>query len=231
MLDLSPDEWTAVRLSLRIAVWATVVSLPFGIAVAYVLARKEFWGKALLDGIVHLPLVLPPVVTGYLLLISFGRRGPVGAFLADWFGIVFSFRWTGAALACGVMAFPLLVRAVRLSIEAIDRRLEEAAATLGANRSLAFLTVTLPLALPGIIAGMVLAFAKALGEFGATITFVSNIPGETQTISALIYTLTQVPDGDAEAGRLVLVAIVISLAALIVSEWFARRAGLRFHGE
>jgi molybdate transport system permease protein len=231
MFELSPDEWTAVQLSLRIAVWATVVSLPFGVAVAYVLARKEFWGKALLDGVVHLPLVLPPVVTGYLLLISFGRRGPVGAFLADWFGIVFSFRWTGAALACGVMAFPLLVRAVRLSIEAIDRRLEQAAATLGANRSLAFLTVTLPLALPGIIAGMVLAFAKALGEFGATITFVSNIPGQTQTISAAIYTYTQVPGGDASALRLVLVAVAISLVALVVSEWFARRAGVRLHGD
>ncbi len=231
MLELSPDEWTAVQLSLRIAVWATLVSLPFGVAVAYVLARKEFWGKALLDGIVHLPLVLPPVVTGYLLLISFGRRGPVGAFLDDWFGIVFSFRWTGAALACGVMAFPLLVRAVRLSIEAIDRRLEAAAATLGANRSLAFLTVTLPLALPGIIAGMVLAFAKALGEFGATITFVSNIPGQTQTISAAIYTYTQVPGGDAAALRLVVVAVAISLAALVVSEWFARRAGVRLHGD
>jgi molybdate transport system permease protein len=231
MFDLTPDEWTAVQLSLRIAVWATIVSLPFGVAVAYVLARKEFWGKALLDGVVHLPLVLPPVVTGYLLLITFGRRGPVGAFLADWFGIVFSFRWTGAALACGVMAFPLLVRAVRLSIEAIDRRLEEAAATLGANRALAFLTVTLPLALPGIIAGMVLAFAKALGEFGATITFVSNIPGQTQTISAAIYTYTQVPGGDASALRLVVIAVAISLVALVVSEWFARRAGVRLHGD
>src|SRR5437588_2848402 len=171
MLSLSPDEWIAVRLSLKIALVATAVALPFGLALAWLLARKQFWGKALLDGLVHLPLVLPPVVTGYLLLISFGRRGPIGALLADAFGIVFSFRWTGAALACGVMAFPLLVRAIRLSIEAIDRRLEDAAATLGASRSLAFLTVTLPLALPGIIAGMVLAFAKALGEFGATITF------------------------------------------------------------
>ena len=188
---------------------ATVVALPFGIAIAWLLARKDFWGKALLDAVVHLPLVLPPVVTGYLLLITFGRRGPVGAFLADHFGIVFSFRWTGAALACGVMAFPLMVRAIRLSIEAIDRRLEEAAATLGANRVWVFATVTLPLALPGIIAGMVLGFAKALGEFGATITFVSNIPGETQTISAAIYTLTQVPGGDAAALRLVMVAIVI----------------------
>jgi molybdate transport system permease protein len=231
MLDLSPDEWTAVRLSLRIAVWATVVSLPFGIAVAYVLARKNFWGKALFDGVVHLPLVLPPVVTGYLLLITFGRRAPVGAFLADHLGIVFSFRWTGAALACGVMAFPLLVRAVRLSIEAIDRRLEAAAATLGANRPLVFLTVTLPLALPGIIAGMVLGFARALGEFGATITFVSNIPGQTQTISAAIYTYTQVPGGDVPALRLVAIAVALSLVALVISEWFARRAGVRLHGD
>ena len=230
MLSLSPDEWTAVELSLRIAVVATLVSLPFGIAIAWLLARKDFWGKALLDGVVHLPLVLPPVVTGYLLLITFGRKGLVGGFLAD-IGIVFSFRWTGAALACGVMAFPLLVRAIRLSFEAIDRRFEEAASTLGANTLWAFLTVTLPLALPGIIAGMVLAFAKALGEFGATITFVSNIPGETQTLSAAIYTFTQIPGGDAAAGRLVIIAIVIALAALVASEWFARRAGLRYHGD
>jgi molybdate transport system permease protein len=231
VFDLSPDEWTAILLSLRIAVVATLVALPFGIALAWLLARKNFWGKALLDGVIHLPLVLPPVVTGYLLLISLGRRGPIGAFLADHFGIVFSFRWTGAALACGIMGFPLLVRPIRLAIEAIDRRLEDAAATLGASRLDVFRTVTLPLALPGVIAGFVLCFAKALGEFGATITFVSNIPGETQTISAAIYTFTQVPGGDAAAGRLVLVAIVISLAALIVSEWLARRAGMRFHGE
>ncbi len=231
MLDLTPDEWTAIRLSLRIAIVATIVALPFGIAVAWLLARKNFWGKALLDGIVHLPLVLPPVVTGYLLLISFGRRGPIGAFLDEHFGIVFSFRWTGAALACGIMGFPLLVRPIRLAIEAIDRKLEDAAATLGASRFWVFATVTLPLAVPGLIAGFVLCFAKALGEFGATITFVSNIPGETQTISAAIYTLTQVPGGDAAAGRLVLVAIVISLVALVAAEWLARRAGTRFHGE
>jgi molybdate transport system permease protein len=231
VLDLTPDEWVAIHLSLRIALVATVVALPFGLAVAWLLARKNFWGKAVVDGIVHLPLVLPPVVTGYLLLISFGRKGPIGAFLADTFGIVFSFRWTGAALACGVMGFPLLVRAVRLSIEAIDRRFEDAAATLGANRLWVFATVTLPLALPGIIAGMVLCFAKALGEFGATITFVSNIPGETQTLSAAIYTYTNVPGGDAAAGRLVLVAIALALLALIASEFFARRAGMRFHGE
>src|SRR5882672_11301263 len=225
MLDLTPDEWIAIRLSLKIAIVATMAALPFGVAVAWMLARKNFWGKTLVDGVVHLPLVLPPVVTGYLLLISFGRRGLIGAFLADHFGIVFSFRWTGAALACGIMGFPLLVRPVRLAIEAIDRRLEDAAATLGANRPWVFLTVTLPLALPGLIAGFVLCFAKALGEFGAT------IPGETQTLSAAIYTYTQIPGGDAAAGRLVLVAIVISLVALVLSEWLARRAGMRFHGE
>jgi molybdate transport system permease protein len=231
VLGLSPDEWTAVELSLRIALVATACALPFGIAVGWLLARTNFWGKTVLDGLVHLPLVLPPVVTGYLLLISFGRRAPVGAFLYDHFGIVFSFRWTGAALSCGVMGFPLLIRPIRLALEAIDRRLEDAAVTLGANPALVFLTVTLPLALPGVIAGIMLCFARALGEFGATITFVSNIPGETQTISAAIYTLTQVPGGDAAAGRLVLVAIGLSLAALITSEWLARRAAVRFHGE
>ena len=230
MFQLTPQDWTAVLLSLRIAVVATLVALPFGIAIATLLARKSFWGKSLLDAVVHLPLVLPPVVTGYLLLITLGRKAPVGAFLDQHFGIVFSFRWTGAALACGIMAFPLMVRAIRLSIEAIDRRLEDAAATLGANPVWLFVTVTLPLALPGIIAGMMLAFARALGEFGATITFVSNIPGETQTISAAIYTLTQVPGGDSAALSLVIVAVIISLAALIASEWFARRAHARLHG-
>jgi molybdate transport system permease protein len=209
---------------------ATFAALPFGIAVAWLLARKDFWGKALLDGLVHLPLVLPPVVTGYLLLITFGRRGLVGGLLES-IGIVLSFRWTGAALACGIMAFPLLVRAIRLSFEAIDRKLEDAAATLGASPARVFITVTLPLAMPGIIAGMVLCFAKALGEFGATITFVSNIPGETQTISAAIYSFMQVPGGEAAAGRLVIVAIIIALAALVASEWLARRAGTRFHGD
>ena len=231
MLDLSPGEWTALLLSLRIAIVATAFALPFGIAVGWLLARKQFWGKALLDGLVHLPLVLPPVVTGYLLLIAFGRRGPIGSFLYDYFGIVFSFRWTGAALSCGVMGFPLLVRPTRLALEAIDRRLEDAAATLGAGRFLVFLTITVPLALPGIIAGMMLCFARALGEFGATITFVSNIPGETQTISAAIYTLLQIPGGEAEAARLVVFAIILSFGALLISEWFARRAGMRFQGE
>ncbi|MGA3309495.1 MAG: molybdate ABC transporter permease subunit [Xanthobacteraceae bacterium] len=231
MFDLSPDEWTAVLLSLRVATVATAFALPFGIAIGWLLARTNFWGKTLLDGLVYLPLVLPPVVTGYLLLISFGRKGPIGAFLDQNFGIVFSFRWTGAALSCGVMGFPLMVRPIRLALEAIDRRIEDAAATLGAGRFLVFLTITLPLALPGVIAGAVMCFARALGEFGATITFVSNIPGETQTISAAIYTLMQIPGGDAAAGRLVLVAIVLALAALIASEWFARRAGMRFQGE
>jgi molybdate transport system permease protein len=221
----------AIQLSLRVAAVSTLITLPFGIAIAMLLARGNFWGKALLDGIVLLPLVLPPVVTGYLLLITLGRRAPVGAFLADHFGIVFSFRWTGAALACGVMAFPLMVRAIRLSIEAIDTRLEDAAATLGANPIWKFATITLPLALPGIVAGAMLAFARALGEFGATITFVSNIPGETQTISAAIYTLTQVPNGDADALKLVVVSIVICLGALMISEWLARRATARLHGE
>src|SRR4029079_17474965 len=198
---------------------ATIVALPFGVAVAWLLARKNFWGKALLDGLVHLPLVLPPVVTGYLLLITFGRKGLIGAFLADYLGIVFSFRWTGAALACGVMAFPLLVRPMRLSMEAIDRRLEQAAETLGAAPWKVFFTVTLPLVLPGVLAGMVLGFAKAIGEFGATITFVSNIPGETQTISSAIYSLIQTPDGDAAAGRLVIVSVILALGALIAAEW------------
>ncbi|HEY7689371.1 MAG TPA: molybdate ABC transporter permease subunit, partial [Dongiaceae bacterium] len=192
-MTLSPEEWTAVRLSLRVAIVATLASLPLGIAIAMVLARGRFWGLSLLNGLVLLPLILPPVVTGYILLILFGLRGPIGSFLADNFGIVLSFRWTGAALACGVMGFPLMVRAIRLSVEAVDRRLEEAAGTLGANRAWVFLTVTLPLIVPGIIAGMILCFAKAMGEFGATITFVSNIPGETQTLPSAIYTFTQVP--------------------------------------
>jgi len=223
-LALSPDEWDAVRLSLKVATVAMLASLPFGIAVAWLLARREFWGKSLLNGLVHLPLVLPPVVTGYLLLLGFGTRGPIGAFLAN-YGIVFSFRWTGAALACAVMGFPLMVRAIRLSIEAVDTRLEAAASTLGANTAWVFLTVTLPLMIPGIIAGMILCFAKAMGEFGATITFVSNIPGETQTLPSAIYSFTQVPGGDAEALRLTAISVAISLAALMASEVLARRAG------
>jgi molybdate transport system permease protein len=227
VFELSPDEWTAVRLSLRIAVTATAFGLPVGILAAYALARWRFPGKALLDGVIHLPLVLPPVVTGYILLILFGRRGIFGAFLADYLGIVFSFRWTGAALACGVMGFPLLVRPIRLSIEAIDRRLEDAAGTLGANPLWTFVLVTLPLALPGVMVGAILCFAKALGEFGATITFVSNIPGETQTISAAIFTYTQVPGGDANAFRLTVVAIAIAFGALLLSEIVQRQASRR----
>jgi molybdate transport system permease protein len=231
LFDLSPDDWTAVALTIRISIVATLCALPFGLGIGWLLARRNFWGKSVLDGLAHLPLVLPPVVTGYLLLISFGRRAPVGAFLYDHFGIVFSFRWTGAALACGVMGFPLMVRPIRLALEAIDQKLEDAASTLGANRFFVFLTVTLPLALPGIIAGVVLCFARALGEFGATITFVSNIPGETQTISAAIYTLTQVPGGDAAAGRLVLISLALAFAALFASQWLSRRAAIRFHGD
>ncbi|CAM5429957.1 molybdate transport system permease protein [Aquamicrobium terrae] len=227
LTDLTPDEWNAVRLSIKVAAVAMVASLPPGILIALLLARGRFWGKTLLNGVVHLPLVLPPVVTGYLLLLSFGRRGPAGAFLAEHFGIVFSFRWTGAALACAVMGFPLMVRAIRLSIEAVDRKLEAAAGTLGANFAWIFATVTLPLIMPGIIAGMILSFAKAMGEFGATITFVSNIPGETQTLPSAIYTFTQVPGGDEGALRLTIISIIISMGALVVSEVLARRVGRR----
>ena len=230
MLDFSPDEITAIHLSLKVAFWAMAASLPVGILVAVVLARTEFWGKSLLNGLVHLPLILPPVVTGYVLLILFGRRAPIGSFLEQAFGIVFAFRWTGAALASAVMGFPLMVRAIRLSIEMVDRRLEDAAGTLGASLPWVFLTVTLPLILPGVLAGMILSFAKALGEFGATITFVSNIPGETQTLPTAIYTLTQVPGGDVGALRLTLVAVAISLVALLASELLARQVTRRVHG-
>jgi molybdate transport system permease protein len=227
IMDLSDSELTAILLSLKVAVWAMAASLPFGILAALLLARGRFWGKSLLNGMVHLPLILPPVVTGYLLLLFFGRRGPGGAFLEEHFGIIFSFRWTGAALACAVMGFPLLVRAIRLSIEAVDRGLEEAAATLGARPAWVFLTVTLPLILPGIIAGMILSFAKAMGEFGATITFVSNIPGETQTLPSAIYTYTQVPGGDGPALRLTVISVILSMAALLASEILARRIARR----
>lgn len=220
---LGPAEWQAVRLSLRVSFWATLASLPLGIFVAYALARWEFPGKQVLNGIVHLPLILPPVVTGYLLLLTFGRRGTVGQFLDQWFGIVLSFRWTGAAVAAAVMAFPLMVRAIRLAIEAVDPKLEAAANTLGASRPWVFATVTLPLILPGVIAGAILAFAKAIGEFGATITFVSNIPGQTQTIPSAIYAFLQVPGGQEAASRLVIIAIVIAMAALLLSEFVARR--------
>ncbi|NTG71719.1 molybdate ABC transporter permease subunit [Agrobacterium rhizogenes] len=226
-LGLSSDEWTAIELSLRVSTVAMLVSLPFGIAAALLLARGKFWGKSILNGLIHLPLILPPVVTGFILLILFGRKGPIGSLLDQYLGIVLSFRWTGAALACGVMGFPLMVRSIRLSMEAVDRKLEEAAGTLGASPLWIFLTVTLPLILPGIIAGMILSFAKAMGEFGATITFVSNIPGETQTLSSAIYTFTQVPGGDAGAMRLTIIAIIISMAALLASEFLAYLAGKR----
>ena len=225
--SLSPEEWTAVRLSLLVASVATAASLPFGLLVALLLARGRFWGRSALDALVHLPLILPPVVTGYLLLLGFGRRGPIGAFLAEHLGIVLSFRWTGAALACAVMGFPLLVRAMRLSIETVDRRLEDAAGTLGASPPFVFLVVTLPLILPGIIAGAILCFAKAMGEFGATITFVSNIPGETQTLPSAIYTFTQVPGGEGGALRLTAISVAISVSALLGSELIARLVGRR----
>ncbi|AWM86401.1 molybdate ABC transporter permease subunit [Microvirga sp. 17 mud 1-3] len=228
---LSPEEWSAVTLSLKVATAAMAGSLVPGIAVAMLLARGRFPGRQALDALVHLPLVLPPVVVGYLLLLVFGRRAPVGAFLAEHVGLVFSFRWTGAALACAVMGFPLLVRAVCLSIEAVDRRLEKAGETLGAHPAWVFLLVTLPLILPGILAGMVLSFAKAMGEFGATITFVSNIPGETQTLPTAIYSLTQVPGGEAGALRLTLISVALSMAALWASEWLARRVRRRIAAE
>jgi len=218
------DDAAIVRLSLWVALWATVASLPLAVAVAALLSRTQFWGKSIVNGVVHLPLVLPPVVTGYLLLRLFGRHGAIGGVLEQWFGIVFAFRWTGAALAAGVMGFPLMVSAIRVALDGVDHRLEESARTLGANRLWAFLTVSLPLVVPGVASGMVLAFAKALGEFGATITFVSNIPGETQTLALSIYTLTQTPGGDEHALRLVLLSVALSFAALIASELLARRA-------
>jgi molybdate transport system permease protein len=227
---LTQAEWTAIELSIRVAIVATAFSLPFGILVAYALARWRFPGRELLDGLVHLPLVMPPVVTGYLLLLIFGLKGPIGIFLKDNFGIVLAFNWTGAALASAVMGFPLLVRAIRLSLEAVDTRLEAAAATLGAARATVLATITLPLILPGIFAGVVLAFARALGEFGATITFVGNIPGETQTIPTAIYTYTQVPGGDLGALRLTAIAVVIAFAALIASEALSRRIARRVLG-
>jgi molybdate transport system permease protein len=226
----TPVELEVVRLSLKVAFWSTLASLPLALALALVLGRLQFPGKTLLDGIVNLPLVLPPVVTGYLLLIAFGRYGPVGALLEQAFGIQFAFRWTGAALACAVMGLPLAVRAMRQSVEAVDGRLEAAAATLGASRAWVFATVTLPLVLPGILNGLLLSFARGLGEFGATITFVSNIPGQTQTIPLAIYGYTQVPGGDAQAWRLCVISILLSLGALIASEWLLRAARRRIHG-
>lgn len=226
---LGPAEWEAVALSLRVALLATVASLPFGIAVAYVLARFRFPGHGLLNGLVHLPLILPPVVTGYLLLISFGPQAPMGAAL-EAMGLGIAFRWTGAALAAAIMAFPLMVRAIRLSLEAMDPKLEEAASTLGASRLRVFATITLPLMAPGILTGTILAFAKAMGEFGATITFVSNIPGQTRTVPSAIYAFLQVPGGEGAAWRLVIVSVGIAMAALLVSEVLARRLVRRIGG-
>ena len=227
---LSPDDWRAVALSLRVAFWATLVSLPLGLGVAYALARGRFVGRQLLNGLVHLPLILPPVVTGYVLLLTFGRKGVLGAALEQTFGLIFAFRWTGAALAAAVMAFPLMVRAMRLSIEAVDPKLEQAAATLGASRLWVFATITLPLILPGVITGAILAFAKAMGEFGATITFVSNIPGQTQTLPSAIYAALQVPGGEDQAARLVLVSVAIAMTALFASEWISRAVARRVAG-
>jgi molybdate transport system permease protein len=230
MFEFTAEEIDAIRLSLWVASIGILASLPFGLFIAYALARWRFPGKLLLDGLVHMPLVLPPVVTGYILLLLFGRRGPIGAWLDQTFGIVLSFRWTGAALAAAIMGFPLMVRAIRLSLESTDRRLEDASRSLGANGVITFFLVTLPLALPGILAGLVLSFAKALGEFGATITFVSNIPGETRTLPSAIYTFTQIPGGDAGAFRLAAVAMVIALGALVISEVLARKTAARIEG-
>jgi len=230
LLDLTPLEIEALRLSLRVGVWSVVASLPVGLAIAFLLARHNFPGKIVVDGMVHLPLVLPPVVVGFGLLVLFGRRGPVGAFLYESFGVTFAFNWKGAALASGVMGFPLMVRAMRLSLELVDRRLEQAARTLGAGRLRVLLTITLPLMAPGILTGIILAFARSISEFGATITFVSNIPGETRTLPLALYALTQVPGGDAAAWRLALLSVALAIAALIVSELIARRLGRRLQG-
>ncbi len=230
IFTLTETERDALLLSLKVSLWGVGLSLPLGILVAALLARTEFWGKSLVNGIIYLPLVLPPVVTGYFLLVLFGRRGVIGAFLLDTFGVSLSFRWTGAALASAVMGFPLLVRAVRLSIEMVDQKLEQAAATLGASAAWIFLTITLPLTVPGILAGFFLSFGRSLGEFGATITFVSNIPNQTQTLPLAIYTFTQVPGGDAPALRLAVISIVLSLVALIASDLLARRATRRITG-
>lgn len=230
MMLLTAEEWEVLQLSIKIALWSVVGSLPFAALVALVLARLDFRGKSVFDAVVHLPLVLPPVAVGYFLLLLLGRHGPVGALLEEYFGIVLAFRWTGAAVACAVMGFPLMVRAIRLSLETVDEGLEAAARTLGASRLWVLLSITLPLTMPGVITGMLLSFARSLGEFGATITFVSNIPGETRTLPLAIYTFTQVPNGDAQAVRLSIISVVLSVAALLVSEVMARRATQRLKG-
>ena len=228
---LTPEEWQAVRLSLKVAAVATLASLPLGLLTAHALARWRFPGHGLLNGLVHLPLILPPVVTGYVLLLAFGRRGWIGAWLQETFNFTFAFQWTGAVLAAAVMAFPLMVRAIRLAIEAVDPKLEAAAATLGASRFFVWATITLPLCLPGVVAGALLAFAKSLGEFGATITFVSNIPGKTQTLPSAIYGALQLPGGEATASRLVLISVALALAALFASEWLGRLVARRIAGK
>ncbi|MBV9841515.1 MAG: molybdate ABC transporter permease subunit [Sphingomonadaceae bacterium] len=225
MIALTPDEWEVVRLSLKVSLVAVAAVTPVAFAIAYFLARARVPGKLLIDALVHLPLVLPPVVTGWLLLLGFGNNGPIGGWLNAHLGLSFMFRWTGAALAAAVMALPLMVRAMRLSIEAVDRRLESAARTLGAGRWRTFATVTLPLSLPGVCAGLVLGFARSIGEFGATISFVSNIPGETRTLPLAIYAALQVPGTDAQVFRLAAISVTLSLGALIASEWLARRMG------
>jgi molybdate transport system permease protein len=230
-MQLSPEEWEVIALSLKVSGMAVAACLPVAFALAWVLARVRFPGRILLDSAVHLPLVLPPVVTGWLLLIAFGNNGPAGRWLAETLGFTFMFRWTGAALAAAIMALPLMVRAMRLSIEAVDRRLEQAAETLGASRVRVFASVTLPLALPGMLAGAVLGFARSLGEFGATITFVSNIPGETRTLPIAIYSALQVPGSEDAVTRLALMAVALSLAALVVSEVLTRRAGQGTSGD
>ncbi|MFJ5372191.1 molybdate ABC transporter permease subunit [Pectobacterium versatile] len=227
---LSDYEWQAVELSLKVSVVAVACSLPFGILMAWILVRCRFPGKSLLDSIIHLPLVLPPVVIGYLLLVAMGRRGVIGSWLYDWFGFSFSFSWRGAALASAIVAFPLMFRAIRLSLDAVDKHLEQAARTLGASPWRVFFTITLPLSFPGIVVGTVLAFARSLGEFGATITFVSNIPGETRTIPLAMYTLIETPGAEADAARLCIIAIVLSLAALLASEWLTNWSRKRLGG-
>jgi molybdate transport system permease protein len=227
---LTPLEIEALRLSLLISIWAVVGSLPFGVLCAWILARLEFPGKTAFDGVIHLPLVLPPVVVGYALLVLFGRRGPVGGWLWDWFGITVAFTWKGAAIASAVVAFPLMVRAIRLSLETVDRGVEQAARTLGAGPIETFFTVTLPLVMPGVLTGVILAFARSLSEFGATITFVSNIPGETRTLPLALYSLTQVPDGEAAAFRLCVISVVVAFLALSASEVLSRRVKARLGG-
>ncbi|MDE0213323.1 MAG: molybdate ABC transporter permease subunit [Deltaproteobacteria bacterium] len=230
MWSLSPAEVEALGLSVRVAAWSTAAGLPLAVAAAHVLARRDFWGKEVLNALLHMPLVLPPVVTGYLLLLLLGRRGFVGAWLEQTFGLVFAFRWTGAVVAAAVVAFPLMVRPIRLSLEAVDPRLESAAKTLGANRFWAWLTVTLPLSLPGIVVGAILGFTRSLGEFGATVTFVSNIPGETQTLSLAVYSALQVPGGEPGAMRLTVIIVVVTIVALVASEMLGRYVARRTRG-